>query len=310
MGLFGKKVVIPEWATFFSEKEYSVFSKAVDSYLKGKLKLVYEIRDGVVEIQDNQYGLSNLGLMNVAQMCRQGKVEQYSQIVEYHFNLIREANAFKASFQKIEKDFDQVRQYIAVRIYDLDYIEAVGMEHVISRDFAESLHAVLVYDFPSAIENIRPEKSASWNKSLDELFDIGIENVRKNYGFDVKPAELGADKDILYFCETEHFFAPNVLFDIEKHSQIVGKSGSLIAVPTRHLAVIYPINDLNVVRVSNLFFGFVRSIFENNPGSLTQKIYWYHDGNFIHLPYEHENDRIKFFPPQEYLDELNRLAEN
>lgn len=54
----------------------------------------------------------------------------------------------------------------------------------------------------------------------------------------------------------------------------------------------------------------VNCIFENNPGSLTQKIYWYHEGSYVNLPFERSSDRIQFFPPQEYLDELNQLAEH
>lgn len=117
MGLFEKKVVVPKWAAFFSEKEYSVFIKAVDSYLKDNLKLMYEIEDGVVRTEEKLYGLSNMGLNNVARMCHRVKAEEYSKIIENHFNVLKEASAFKMEFKKIEMDFEQARKYLAVRIY-------------------------------------------------------------------------------------------------------------------------------------------------------------------------------------------------
>ena len=308
MGLFGKKVIVPEWAAFFGEKEYAVFLKAVDLYFKGKLKLKYEMEDGIVKPGENPYGLSNLGLMNVARMCHQGKVAEYSRIVEYHFNLIKESSVFKMEFKKIEKDFEQVKKYLAVRIYEYGYLETVGMDKVISRSFADDLCAVLVYDFPTVVETVSVDNRACWDKSPEELFVIGIENVRRNYSFSLKTVGLEQGKDSVLVCETKHMFAPNLLFDIREHLDLIGTSGSLVAIPSRSLVVIYPINDISVALVINRFFNFVPNMFVKYPGSLTKNIYWYKDESFTKLPYEPVGDQVKFFPPQAFLDELNRLA--
>lgn len=62
MGLFGnKKSLVPEWAPFFSQKEYAAFLSALDGYFSKTLGLAYEIRDGMVVSESSEFGTKELG---------------------------------------------------------------------------------------------------------------------------------------------------------------------------------------------------------------------------------------------------------
>jgi hypothetical protein len=304
-----KKGSIPPWASFFSETEYAAFLSAIDSFFQNTLHLPYTIQDGAVIPAENEYNLNCLGLTNLARICKQNEPVDYPEIVASHFNGMIEAEKFQKEFDKTVTDYDRVKQYIAVRLYDEGYFSSIGKEAYMSREFAGELVAVLVFDLPHTVCNIKPEQAAPWGKTEDELFEAGLDNVRRNYEIKAEAAEFGADGDFIYACEAAHFFATNVLFDLDKHARLVGKGGALVAAPNRHITLVYPICDMKkVVGMINNLCVAVPGIYDNNPGALTKEIYWYKDGRFLPLPYKFDNKRISFYPPEEFVELLNGLA--
>jgi len=299
--MFGrKKVNIPEWASILGQKEYGKFISAVNEYFKNQGKPYnINIADGAVILTENnrQFGLSNL-----AQLCTRIKPEEYPHLIKYHFGLMEEHNTFRETL--LFEGFESISQYLALRLHDKEYTDI--KEDTIRRHFAGEVYAVLVYDFPNVIENIPQNHTEKWNKSEDELFAIAAQNVRKNYELPIK--EIKLDKAEFFAVETEHFFAPNILFEIEHHEALLGKSGAIIGIPTRSLAMICPINDLSIVNALNIFFANISTLYDNGPGSLTREIYWYHNGQYEALNYT-VGESIGFKPSEAFLEVLNGLEE-
>lgn len=309
MGIFGKKKsIVPEWASFFSDKEYDAFVKAIDLYFREKLKLSYELREGAILVPENEYGFQKLGLGNLAQICRQNNVNEYPVIVNAHFDSTVESQRFQNEFSKIEKDYDQIEPYLAVRLYDAEYLSAIGTDGVVGKPFSGELHAVLVFGFPHSVINVQPEQILHWGKTKEALMETGLSNVRKNYEIHVEAVELGPEKDRIYLCESNHFFAGNILFDLDSRDGFVGKYGALTAVPNRSTALVYPIEDSRMIQVLNQLFGVVLGIYNDHPGSLSREIYWYRNQQFMPLPYSIENRKVQFYPPDAFIELLNTLA--
>ena len=67
-----KKTIIPapEWAFFFDDAEYTKFITEIETYFKSQ-RHQFEISDGIVHVNKNEFGFENLGLSNVAQVCKQ-----------------------------------------------------------------------------------------------------------------------------------------------------------------------------------------------------------------------------------------------
>lgn len=308
MILFGKnKSKIPTWASFFTEKEYTAFISEIESCFRKIINSPYNINDGVVVFQEEVYGISQMGLFNLAKMCKQNKRANYAGIISDHFDILRKSYEFNQEFKKIERDFEQICKYIAVRLYDVEYLSATSRDNFISKKIAGELFAVLVFDFPDTIIHIKPTQIEQWNKSVNELFEVGIENVKKNYKLDINVVEFGPEKESLYVCETPHFFAPNIVFELRSHEELIGKGGCLVAIPNRNIALVYPINNLNVVNVVNSLCVTVPNLYDNNPGMLTKEIYWCFEGKITLLPYTIENKKICFTPPVDFIELLNSL---
>ena len=298
--MFGfKKETVPEWASVMKEKEYTLFMSAIDGYFKHTGEQ-YSIGDGIVSLGENEW---ECGLFNLIQICAQNKPKEYAGIIEQHFGRLIEVKAFKDKLDPA--DFEKMKQYVAVRLYDIGYINSAGEDNMIRRPFAGEVYAALVYDFPHAIENIKKSEFEAWGKTEDELFAIGIENIFNNYPMEVAESKFDDEKDDkIFIVETEHFFAPNILFKLEERKELIGKHGAIIGIPTRHVALIYSINDMGVLVALTTFFSLIPRFYTNGPGSLTREIYWYHDGLYEKLDYE-PGEKPKFTPSEEFLALLN-----
>lgn len=296
---------IPNWASFFEDSEYSTFIYEIENYFK-KLNIEIEIFDGIIVVTENELGLSNLGLSNVAQNCKQDKPKKYKDIIKNHFDSLIEANKFEIEFEKIADNFEKVKKYIGVRLYNKEYIDYVGKEFAIGKEFEGDIYSMIVFDFPHSIANIKPEQINKWGKSIDELFEIGLQNIKDKYPLQITKERFNIFD--IWFANSDHFFTPNIVYDLENRKELTGSKGLLIGIPHRHSAIIYPIENLEVVKAINGIFPAIYNMNIEGPGSLSNKVFWYIEGTFIEIPYNMEDGKLQLFPPDNFLKLLNELT--
>jgi hypothetical protein len=296
--------VIPEWASFFNKKEYSLFIGEIDKYFKN-LGIQYKIGDGQIDVDENEFGFKDLGLTNIAQVCKQQNLSYYSESITEHFDSLIRAKNFDTEFKRIADSFEEVKKYIGVRLYDYQYINHIGKENIIGKDFAGDIFSMIVFDFPDSVQSIKPEEISSWNKTTDELFDIGIKNMQEKYPLEITKEKFGQFS--IMFVQGDHFFTPNVVFDIENRKELIGTKGSLIGLPHRHAAIIYPIENLEVIKAINDLIPTIYGMNQEGPGSLSNNLFWYKDKTFTDLRYKIDGDKMQFFPPNNFLEMLNEL---
>lgn len=297
---------IPEWASFFSKSEYLKFDKEINGYFE-KLKIEFTVNDGIANVDENEFGFQNLGLTNVAQICKQENPKLYKEIITEHFDSMIRALKFKQEFNKIADNFEEIKKYIGIRLYDNDYVTHIGKELTLGRNFAGNIYAMLVFDFPDVLTNIQPEQIKPWNRTVDELIEIGNKNIREKYPINISKEQFG-DFSIM-FGNADHFFTPNIVFDIKNKPELIGTYGSIIGLPHRHSALIYPIDNLEVIKAINGIIHAVYRMNQEGPGSLSNNIFWYFNNEFTQLPYKIENNKLQFMPPEKFVEVLNKLSE-
>jgi hypothetical protein len=311
MGLFSrKKDLVPQWAAFFSAKEYAAFIGAIAQYADAQ-GVGWDERDGMLTFQQSEFGDNSYGLDNLARLCKQSQLSDYQRIVAGHFDSMLSGQRFEDDFRQHLDDFEYVRPYIAVRVYGADYLEVIQKDDFAGRPLVDGLFAAIVYDFPSTVSLVKLSEIAPWGKTVDELIALGLENIRQGYDFPIIPmgSGEGADQDVVFICETEHIFAANILLDLDRHPELVGTFGALVIAPNRNAVICYPINNLKVVRAVNFMSGMAANNFAESPGPLSDKLYWYKDGAFTVIPYQFKNDELSVMPPQKFVDMLNTLTE-
>jgi len=295
---------VPEWASYFNKKDYAVFIRTIKQYFKSR-KIDYELGDGVVKLRGTENGAGTLGLSNLGQHCAQLDASEYPDVIAAHFDASFRARRFSEAFNKIEGSFEDVKQYIGVRLYDEQYVAHLGKENTLGIDFPGELYAMIVFDFPDNVVNIRPEQAGKWAVPTDELFAVGLANTKSRYAVDISRQSFGEFS--IWFAQADHFFASNIVFDLENRPEVIGSKGSLIGLPHRHAVIIYPIENLATLNALNALIPTIYRMHQDGPGSLSEKLFWYNDGIFTPLPYSIESGAIQFFPPEDFVEVLNGL---
>ncbi|MEY3443795.1 MAG: hypothetical protein RLZZ519_2076, partial [Bacteroidota bacterium] len=114
----------------------------------------------------------------------------------------------------------------------------------------------------------------------------------------------------IWFGEGVHFFVPNIAFELHRRPDLVGKHGALVGLPHRHAAIIYPIESLDVIKAVNTLIPIVKGMNEEGPGSLSDNIFLFQNGEFEAIPYKFTEDKLQLFPTDNFISLLNSLAES
>ena len=296
---------VPNWASFFSPYQYNHFINKIHKYFN-QLNITYTTEDGVVKIDENKFGFSDLGLSTVAQICNQEKKRNYKIRIKDHFNSMIESKKFKKKFDLIVDNFEEVKKYIGVRLYHNTYVEHVGKKITLGKDLFGDVYGMLVFDLPYTVVGIEHNQIKPWGKSFEELFEIGKQNIKTNYPIKVNPEKFGSFSFI--FATSDHFFTPNIVFDLDEKPGLVGSKGSIIGLPHRHSILIYPIENLEVADAMNGLAQATYGMNQEGPGSLTNKLFWYYNNTFTKIPYEFNKEGgLSFKPPATFINLLNNL---
>ncbi|WP_235439242.1 immunity 49 family protein [Streptomyces yangpuensis] len=110
-----------------------------------------------------------------------------------------------------------------------------------------------------------------------------------------------------------HFVASKALYLGELARQVTGKSlpsaGALVVVPTRHLLAFHPIADGSVVDALNDLAMYALGAYEDGPGSLSPRVYWWYRGGLTSLTVVDEETRtLSLKPPQELVALMKGLV--
>jgi len=193
-----------------------------------------------------------------------------------------------------------------VRLYAKDYFAPIGVENFIDKPVTEDITAVLVFDLPKAVSNIKPVQTIQWNKTNEELFEWGLANARRNNPVKIHTHRIG-NHDIK-IVEGVHFFVPNIILDLVNHPELVGSKGSLIGIPNRHAVLVYPIENLEVITAINVLIPTIKGLYQDGPGEISLNLFWYYDNQFTTLPYELSDNTLQFRPTEAFLNVLELLG--
>jgi hypothetical protein len=296
---------VPAWADFLSPVEYFLFTATVLKYF-ARQKVKASINDGLVILPKDSPFEMNMGLTNLAQLCHQSAQAEWMTLVTSHFETGKRARQEEKLLAAKLNDLDYSMPLLSVRIYSADYIENVGFEYVVSRPLAEDIHAVLVFDLPSSIQNLQPNQAEAWGFSNDELFDIAIRQTSNKYSYHLSEQPLKDEK--LWFVGGEHFFTASILMEMEKYPQLLGVHGSLVALPNRHAAIFYPIESTGLVYAINQLLPITIGMYGEGPGSLSDQLYLMRENAMTRIPYELSNGQLKVYPSEELASLLSVLG--
>lgn len=289
--------IVPGWANFFKPNEYTAFLAALDSYFKSK-KMDYDLGDEVVTIKNNKALSGSLGLSNVSRACKQQKLKKYNKIVTDYFDALLQAATTQKKFIKTAEEFESVKANIAVRLYHKNYIKQTGEHLVLTKPVCGDIVAMLVFDMPDSIINVQPHFLKKWNKSFEEIFRLGLENVANKIKYQPKQIQVG--EIIIHQVTATHFFSPNIIFQFENYPELLGKYGTLFTIPNRHTVLFHPINNRSMVMATKVLIQAGLNAHREGPGAISSNLFWLYNNGITHIPFDVDAKNITLNPPENF----------
>jgi hypothetical protein len=295
---------VPNWASFFKPDEYDRFLKAIDHYFVSR-QISYQMEDGTLNCDAGIFDYEKLGLVNLAQLCKQNKPREYQAIVADHFEVLRKAQRFEIEFDQIIHNFEKVKSYLGVRLYPDHFTDVVDKSALIGANFAGNVDIILIFDFPDTIKTVEAKWAESWGVDIDTLFETAIQNIKNKYPLEISRQDLGKFK--IWFVQGEHFYAPNIVFYLNEYPEMIGPYGSIIGIPHRHSVVVYPITGKEIAEALVPLVNLINGLYKDGPGSISNYLFWYKGGGFECQTYTIEQKKIKLVPTESFLAMLDSL---
>jgi hypothetical protein len=292
------------WATFFSPAQLEQFTQSVLAYFKS-VEIPVTLTEGM--IASEQHRLGPFGLQNLAQLCAQAPQDKWQAIINAHFDNLRRGQAEAEEIGEQIADFKKIKSQLAIRLYPESMFDEAARKDLVCRQDLEGTLTVLVFDLPSTIRTVSRQITAAWEKSDEQLFDTGVDNLRRQIEVDHEKVHMSEELYLHAYIGEGYFVAAYCLM-LDEFPDSLGRYGTLIGIPHRHILLTYPIHDILVIQAINGFLMALPRLFEEGPGSITPNLYWFHQGQFLRLPYAPMGDEIRFSPPQPFLDLIENLT--
>jgi hypothetical protein len=277
---------VPDWAAFMTPSDYARFRKLVDGWLTRHSRGFKEVSGGGLEVDMGHDRPIMIGLANLAQKCHLAAAEDWPALVAEHLDTV-------VSNEELTEDttFDAVREMLKVRVYPEDYGAGLaGQESLLVRKpLAPGAVMALAIDFPKTVASVSPPMASGWAVPIDELFELGLANVRA--GDRPQPQHREVDGSDITFLLGESFFTATWIAMLDEFVSPESPHGQLVAIPNRHIVAFMPILDL----------------YQQGPGPITPNLYWRREGRLTHLPMVIDGPTVRFEPPVEFVETLNQL---
>ncbi|MBL8876514.1 MAG: hypothetical protein JNM86_12025 [Phycisphaerae bacterium] len=295
----------PDWAQSMGTPErFHAFMDGVVAYFAKRGLSAHVHPSGVVHPDPNHIE-KTWGLGNLLQTCATRQSEEFPGLIAAHFDLLERADTQGQQLALKLNDWEYARPRLRIRLWDTEVREALAK--TITRESIPGLITALSVDLPEAIQTVSHDLAKKWDKTPVELFDIARENTWDA----VHPAPKlldAANLGNIHVVEDDSYYTASIALQIDRLPTLLGPHGVFISVPTRGGMLALPFNRMADLQFLAHLVRFTRHCFEQGPGSVSYRIWWYRTGTWHEIPYESDPERISILPPIEFEKYVSTIA--
>jgi hypothetical protein len=297
----------------FVPEEWAWFVATLATDLDGRgLEHRFDMDAGCVhvEVEGGRKVPNVLGLQNIAQVCRARPRDAWADAVAHHFDVAFDVKDGRAA-EELAKDWALAKAHVKLRLYREEHLPSIPL---VTWHVANGLVAVLTFDLPDTVISVRHPDRTTWPVSDEDLYEVALENVRKEGHLRSNEVDIGDGASIHVLEGGQTFFAASHCLFLDEYLGEKGAlHGTVIAIPQRHVVLYHPINDLRVVGAIQSMLVTATNMFADGPGSISPDLYWLPPDDhgvldlLVHLPCERTKDTLRFMPPPEFVELLSSL---
>jgi hypothetical protein len=159
------------------------------------------------------------------------------------------------------------------------------------------------------VSTVNRTTAVEWGIPDEELFKIALRNLETKFTLSA-PMTTELKNGTFHMFSAEHFFAASHVLLLDKHPEVIGPFGSMVAIPTRHLLLACPVNTFDIVQDIGALLNVSYRAEADGPGSITNQLYFYRDGRFARLKTKCPDGgtQLQLVPPPEFNQVLQELS--
>ncbi|MGW3042644.1 hypothetical protein ACWC9T_21970 [Kitasatospora sp. NPDC001159] len=251
-------------------------------------------------------GASNL--YNLAEFCRRAEPGEWPRLVERHFR------ALAGAAESTPDGQDDVLRCAYLRLIADDAIPAeMAPSFSYLRPVATGLLEALCLDLPETV------------RTLDDRFvaEVGPERLRAagRANLIADPVEFDAlegptEGSTLYAVTGDSMFVASKALVLDELARAatgreLPEEGALFTVPSRDYLFFHPLTESKVAGAVNDLASITLRVHSENPGPLSPRLYWWHQGTVTNLTQIDEARRsFSIVLPAELMAILRRLTDS
>jgi len=172
----------------------------------------------------------------------------------------------------------RARLLVQLRAADAPYAP-----NVLSREDLPDTRTILILT-PEGGEvagrDVTVEDATAWQRAPDRLFERAIANLERRFPPKVhQTPELRRGVRVTLFYG-DHPYAAGYALSIASRSRCLGKRGALVAVPSQHAMLCYPVESSRAYHGYLALVNLAVDIEEGGDNPIVPHVYWYHGGTW------------------------------
>lgn len=299
--------VVPGWAHALGRGGLQEFLAHVEAYFAGRGIVAHiDALEGVVRPSAQAFERSSLfGLRNLAQSCARAAREAWPDLIATHFDCVFAGSDQDNALRIDASDFEHIRPLLRSRLYPIELLsQSVEIVH---RPGPEGTIEVVVIDLPTTVRTVARSEAKAWPLERESLFELARRNLAAGAALEDIAVSVQPGVDLHAYTGDPYYAASHALV-FERYAPAPLPHGALVGIPKRDVLLAHFIRNIGAAEAIGALMQIVIGMHADGPGSLSPHLYWYRGGEFITLPYHVDGESLRFTPPGDFVDMLQRLA--
>jgi hypothetical protein len=288
----------PAWASFFTPGQHAEFVQLVASGL-AKRGLRAHLDEGSAIVRREGQPDQRMGLVNLAQMCLETDRSKWPSVIDQFLDSMAKTRTDPEGLLRQLADYEAMKTKIKVRLHGDDYLKHPHAALLCLRELVPGIAQMLVCDLGHANVSLPAEFPRKWGRSLDELFALGVENVKAEPPLHAAKGAPSGGNAVDMLTSDSNYAATHALF-FERYLEKGTGYGALVGVPNRHVLFRHVLRDRSVAEAMAFLIEAIRDQFRKGPGAISQQLYWWRGGELRVVPTLLKGSELVVAPGEEF----------
>jgi hypothetical protein len=253
-----------------------------------------------IECQDADGESHTVGLENLFRRARKHDRSEWPEMITHFLTSVRAGEKEAAQ----ERDLATLAEQLLVRV-GRPFTTNLKGPKLWSKPLGDTgLVVNLVIDFPETMAYVNEETVAESGKPGEEWLERALANLRAR-----SPEgclQLVSEETSIHACNVGDSYDSSRALILDTLLP-EAPSGYLVALPHRDCLLVMPVS-MQAVPHMHIMKGLAQDNHKNAPYSISDEVFWVHNGNWHLFSIEFSKERVVVTPPPEFVEVLNLLS--